>query len=118
MSFTIWAEAKGETPRRDATWVTSQFVPIASTLTTEFDTPSAALPNRHYDDGELVYDYSNTKSYPHVRFRPGKHSSIPPQDQRGHLKPIPDTGWRRDPAVPSHKGGDGEPDFMRKPPYR
>ncbi|KAA1467314.1 hypothetical protein DENSPDRAFT_235739 [Dentipellis sp. KUC8613] len=43
-------------------------------------------------------------------------------DERGHTfsdkpKPIPDTGWRGQPPVPSSAGGESEPDYMHKPPY-
>ncbi|TFY55698.1 hypothetical protein EVG20_g9222 [Dentipellis fragilis] len=32
-------------------------------------------------------------------------------------KPIPDTGWRGQPPVPSSAGGESEPDYIHKPPY-
>ncbi|TFY80661.1 hypothetical protein EWM64_g3354 [Hericium alpestre] len=46
----------------------------------------------------------------------------PPQDHPAlnvpnNQRPIPDTGWRGQPSVPSSAGGDSEKNFMRKPPY-
>lgn len=53
----------------------------------------------------------------HTQFHLDKHPAILhplPDAQWGH---IPDTGWRGDPPVPSRDGGDGDIDFMSKPPY-
>ncbi|KDQ57221.1 hypothetical protein JAAARDRAFT_688731 [Jaapia argillacea MUCL 33604] len=61
----------------------------------------------------------------------GPHSSIPhppPQDHHdpaiheshpdSNKKPIPDTGWRGSPPIPSQDGGDYELDYLNKPPYK
>ncbi|PSR72929.1 hypothetical protein PHLCEN_2v11166 [Hermanssonia centrifuga] len=52
----------------------------------------------------------------------GKFSAIPhplPEDHhaRPQFKPIPDTGWKGQPSVPSQSGGSDEVDFLNKPPY-
>ncbi|KAI0346557.1 hypothetical protein BDW22DRAFT_1322973 [Trametopsis cervina] len=58
-------------------------------------------------------------AHPSAPIHTGPHSTIPhppPEDARGgHTKPIPDTGWVG--PVPSRDGGDGEEDFLSKPPY-
>ncbi|KAG1804762.1 Mss4-like protein [Suillus plorans] len=38
-------------------------------------------------------------------------------DRSDDKKPIPDTGWRGSPPIPSSDGGDSEKDWMSKPPY-
>ena len=60
-------------------------------------------------------------AHPDAKSLEGQHSTIPhppPEDRhkREH-KPIPDTGWRGQPNIPSQQGGDGENDFLNKPPY-
>lgn len=45
----------------------------------------------------------------------GRSTPIPTQPDPGH-KPAPETGWEGE--VPSRNGGDGEKDFLNKPPYR
>ncbi|KAH8100898.1 Mss4-like protein [Cristinia sonorae] len=60
--------------------------------------------------------------HPDSQFHPGEHSAVPhppPQDHHraGDNKPFPDTGWRGRPEIPSVNGGDGEEDFLHKPPY-
>ncbi|KAJ3554538.1 hypothetical protein NM688_g3051 [Phlebia brevispora] len=61
-------------------------------------------------------------AHPEAELLQGEYSAIPhppPEDQheKAHMKPIPDTGWRGNPAVPSNHGGDEEADFLNKPPY-
>lgn len=64
--------------------------------------------------------------YPKAVLKEGEHYVLPyppPEDYHAYgfshedFKPIPDTGWRGKPDVPSHKGGDYEADFLNKPPY-
>ena len=61
-------------------------------------------------------------AHPDSKPRQGGHSTIPhppPEDRhRSEYKPVPDTGWRGQPKIPSQSGGDGEPDFLNKPPYK
>ncbi|KIJ67055.1 hypothetical protein HYDPIDRAFT_109048 [Hydnomerulius pinastri MD-312] len=64
-------------------------------------------------------------AHPESQARQGTHSTIhhPPEDHTHHdtsgdSKPIPDTGWRGEPATPSSDGGDSEKDWFNKPPYR
>lgn len=57
--------------------------------------------------------------HPEAKQHQGEHSNVPhppPEDNQEH-KAFPDTGWRGTPKIPSQDGGDGEQDFMNKPPY-
>lgn len=58
-------------------------------------------------------------AHPDAPIHAGEHSAIPhppPEDEhKREDKPIPDTGWTG--PLPSKDGGDGEPDFLNKPPY-
>ncbi|KAJ8589740.1 hypothetical protein M405DRAFT_738089 [Rhizopogon salebrosus TDB-379] len=64
-------------------------------------------------------------AHPELQTKDGTNSSIhhpPPsdhtqQDHSSDKKPIPDTGWRGSPPIPSSHGGDTEEDWMSKPPY-
>jgi len=65
---------------------------------------------------------AHTHVHPHATLHKGKHSYIPhppPADrpEKETYKPFPDTGWRGEPELPSSNGGDGEQDFLGKPPY-
>ncbi|KAI0784193.1 hypothetical protein C8Q75DRAFT_800553 [Abortiporus biennis] len=60
--------------------------------------------------------------HPESKSCKGELSSIPhppPADQHEtqHKKPIPDTGWRGSPDIPSKDGGHYEIDFMHKLPH-
>lgn len=67
-------------------------------------------------------DKIRPNAHPEAELRQGEHSSIPhppPEDHHENrkYKTIPDTGWRGQPDVPSKEGGDGEVNFLSKPPY-
>ena len=60
--------------------------------------------------------------HPGAELHQGEHSLIPhppPEDHHDNrdYKTIPDTGWRGKSDVPSEGGGDGEDNFVNKPPY-
>lgn len=63
-------------------------------------------------------------AHPFAHVEQGPHNAIPhpppedhPNENPPRTRPIPDTGWRGDPPIPSKDGGSGEKDFMKKPPY-
>lgn len=55
--------------------------------------------------------------HPERKTTQGEHSEIhhPPDADQKERKPVPDTGWKG--PIPSADGGEGEEDYMDKPPY-
>ncbi|OSX58734.1 hypothetical protein POSPLADRAFT_1151301 [Postia placenta MAD-698-R-SB12] len=70
-------------------------------------------------------NHVKVNAHPDSTVHKGTHSNIPhpPPGDRPHCsptvnKPIPDTGWRGQPLIPSKDGGTREKDFIHKPPYK
>lgn len=78
----------------------------------------------HPQDPAATESHVQPNAHPESDVKRGEHSTIPHPPPEDHPKndpvvhkPIPDTGWRGQPSLPSQQGGTGETDFMNKPPY-